>query len=440
MIFEICSGFIFVLETITSIFYFENKYQKKRSYRTIMLFAVGVCLSLYLTNKLNIPVINATSFFILTFLLLYFCYEVNIKSCIFSVSLLVVFMIVTEMIVLYTSSLIFGTNIDLCLRDAFAFTIQAAIAKLLYFICIYITSKISVKEQKNENIKVIVFMSILPIASILLMHSTIYICIYNNLNNHFKILLVICNILIVLSNIVVFYIHEVTLKTNQKYTELLLTQQKEKNSIDYYNLLKHQNENSKILIHDIKKHLNSIKMLSYDKNIDISDYINNIVKDFNIMNPVDYCSNALLNLITHRYSEICSTQNIIFNINIQNTKIDFMNDPDITALFDNLLENAVEASKLSEEKFIRFSIDIRNTNFLVIRVANSCNKKPLKINDHIITSKKDSRLHGIGIKSIKRVVKKYDGNISMNYDNNEKTFVVTITFQLTNKSNFEKSE
>lgn len=242
----------------------------------------------------------------------------------------------------------------------------------------------------------------------------------------------ICNLLSLLSNIVVFYVHDKTIKTNRKYTELLLTQQKEDNRVSYYELLKEQNVNSKVLIHDITKHLNSLKMLSMNNNADIVDYIDNIENDFDIMNPIDYSNNALLNLITNRYYQICKKENISFEINIQNTQLDFMSEPDITSLFDNLIANATEAAKQSENKFIIFSIDIRNSNFLVISVLNSSDKKPLQVNENIISSKKDSEMHGIGIKSIKRVVKKYDGIITMTYNDNQKTFNTTITFQLYN--------
>jgi sensor histidine kinase regulating citrate/malate metabolism len=258
------------------------------------------------------------------------------------------------------------------------------------------------------------------------------LCITYSVQGAYKLAITIGNILLLLSNIIVFYIHEQTIETNRKYTELLLLKQKENNSFEYYELLKQQNDNSKVLIHDITKHLNAIKMLSSNSNVNVSDYINHIIKDFNIMNPVEYCGNSLLNLITYRYYQIFSKENIKFDINIQNAQIDFMSEPDITSLFDNLLENAFEATKQAPQKEINFSIDIRNTNFVVINITNTTVKKPLLINGHIITSKNNKELHGVGIRSINRVVKKYNGNMEMNYKDAEKVFSTTITFQLSN--------
>lgn len=228
------------------------------------------------------------------------------------------------------------------------------------------------------------------------------------------------------SNIIVFYINEITIKVNHKYTQILLDKQQEKDTIDYYKLLSEQNENSKVLIHDITKHLNTIKQLSEDKDSNIAQYISEIVNDFSIMNPIDYCNNPTVNLITHRYYEICKKNNINFTISIKNANIDFIKEHDITALLDNLLENAVESALMTNEKFIDFSISTRNSNFVIIKISNSCNKKPKYIDGTLVSSKSTSGMHGIGTRSIKRVVAKYNGNLEMKYDNDTKTFTSVI--------------
>lgn len=155
------------------------------------------------------------------------------------------------------------------------------------------------------------------------MYTNVYLCTFYSVSNNFKIAIIIGNILVLLSNVIVFYVHELTIKINQKYTQILLDKQQEKDTIDYYKLLSEQNENSKVLIHDITKHLNTIKQLSEDKDSNIAQYISEIINDFSIMNPIDYCNNPTVNLITHRYYEICKKDNINFTISIKNANIDF---------------------------------------------------------------------------------------------------------------------
>ena len=53
-----------------------------------------------------------------------------------------------------------------------------------------------------------------------------------------------------------------------EFTEMQLLLQQESNSAQYYEMLRLQNENQRILIHDIKKHLQSIDMLNDQKEHD----------------------------------------------------------------------------------------------------------------------------------------------------------------------------
>jgi regulator of PEP synthase PpsR (kinase-PPPase family) len=58
--------------------------------------------------------------------------------------------------------------------------------------------------------------------------------------------------------------------------------QKEKSTAEYYDLLNEQNENSKIVMHDIKRHLNAIKSIAKDKSV--TEYIDDFIEDFSIIN------------------------------------------------------------------------------------------------------------------------------------------------------------
>lgn len=426
MISNICYAIVFLIESLITFYYLESKFERKKSKPILSLFILSSFSILFLLHFFEIPIANLIGFLICNFLITKICYYTKIKSALFNVLILAFLMIVTELIVFYFSSLIFGMPLFESYNDEFVLIIQAVICKLLYFLSVYFVLKISKKENYETNSKFSLILCILPIASIILMYTTVYLCIIYVVNNNFKISIVSGNILLLISNIVVFYVNEVTIQVNNKYTQILLDKQQEKNTIDYYRLLQEQNENSKVLIHDITKHLNTIKQLSENKDSNISQYISEIVDDFNVMNPINYCNNSIVNLITHRYYDLCQKNNITFTISIKNANINFMKEHDITAILDNLLENAVEAAKKSDERFIDFSINTRNSNFTVIKVSNSCDKKPNYKNGVYVSSKTLPGLHGVGTRSIKRTVTKYQGNLDMKYDEATKTFTSTI--------------
>lgn len=426
MISNICYAVVFLIESLISFYYFDFKFKRRISKKFIPISILLSGLVLYIINLIEIPLINAVCFYVCNFIILRICYNSSIKSGIFANFVLLFLMIITELIVILPFSVVSRFSLFESRSDAFILIIQAIMSKLLYFIFIWGVLKFTEKEYKSTGSKFSILLCFLPIASIILMCTNVYLCTTYSVNNNFKIAIIIGNILILLSNIIVFYLHETTIKINRKYTQILLDYQQEKNTIDYYDLLREQNENSKILIHDITKHLKTIQQLSENKDSNISKYISEIVADYSVMNPIDYCNNSVVNLITHRYYEICRKNNIIFTININNTSLDFMREYDITVLLDNLLENAIESALLTNDKFIDFSICTRNSNFVIIKISNSCYRKPKYINNILVSSKSTPGMHGIGTRSIKRVVAKYNGNLEMKYDNDTKTFTSVI--------------
>ncbi len=65
-----------------------------------------------------------------------------------------------------------------------------------------------------------------------------------------------------------FGINQYHQKKNEEFTQMQLLLQQESDSTEYYEMLRLQNENQRILIHDIKKHLQSVAMLNERKEHD----------------------------------------------------------------------------------------------------------------------------------------------------------------------------
>ena len=124
------------------------------------------------------------------------------------------------------------------------------------------------------------------------------------------------------SNIVVFLVHEDVLKTQYENTALKLQKQKSEIDTEYYSILQNQYENSNILIHDIKRHLLSIKELSNEKDFEsINKYIDSLYEDYQIKYLKKYSDNKLINAIINRYVSACKDKEIDFYCDIRD--IDF---------------------------------------------------------------------------------------------------------------------
>ena len=102
-------------------------------------------------------------------------------------------------------------------------------------------------------------------------------------------------------------------------------------------------------------------------------------------------------------------------------------------MLDNLLENAFEAAKSSEKKQIELYIDNRNEKYILFDIINSSDTEPKTIGGFYISTKKNKNPHGIGLKSISRIVKRYSGNLDCNYNNSKKIFQTSILLKTTSE-------
>lgn len=83
-------------------------------------------------------------------------------------------MAITESIVMFVSTVLFGTDLFTCLDNSLSLIIQSTISKLLYFLIIYFVSKFSIKEHKSESYSLSIPLLVLPASSILLLYAVSY--------------------------------------------------------------------------------------------------------------------------------------------------------------------------------------------------------------------------------------------------------------------------
>ena len=105
-------------------------------------------------------------------------------------------------------------------------------------------------------------------------------------------------------------------------------------------------------------------------------------------------------------------------VRVMENSLNDINAVDIGVLFGNLLDNAIEAAEKTKNRRITVDVQINGT-YLSIIVSNSIECSILETNSTLETSKNNKISHGIGIKSIKSIVKKYEGMIQFYEESNE---------------------
>ena len=92
-----------------------------------------------------------------------------------------------------------------------------------------------------------------------------------------------------------------------------------------------------------------------------------------------------------------------------NFDIERIDDIDLSVILGNLIDNAIEAAtKENEEKYVHIQIS-QIKEMLVIKILNSFSKDEISYE----STKNNSELHGIGLKSVKHIVDSYNGNFTI---------------------------
>lgn len=178
----------------------------------------------------------------------------------------------------------------------------------------------------------------------------------------------------------------------------------------YLELQRAYSEN-KVLYHDFKNHILVLNHLIQEKkNEEAIKYIESCVEMTSCLVNNVQSGCEIIDIIINRKIMEAKDKNIKFFCSIEHIGKIAINDIDLCALLANLLDNAVEACEEIKDKETRIGLKIlRKNDLLLIELKNSLSVDKLNKKSFFTTEKTDKKLHGIGMKSIEKVIEKYNG-------------------------------
>lgn len=139
-----------------------------------------------------------------------------------------------------------------------------------------------------------------------------------------------------------------------------------------------------------------------------------------------HTGNEALDTILMEKGLYCKVHHIDWTCVADGKLLEFMDVVDLFTVMGNALDNAVESvEKRDKDQYKSIGVRVwKKDLFAVIQVENSFDGE-LKMKDGLpLTSKADKENHGIGIRSIKSIVEKYQGTVSVRVQDGN--FVLTI--------------
>ena len=231
---------------------------------------------------------------------------------------------------------------------------------------------------------------------------------YNYLDKSGKAAIGIAMLGIVTINIFV-YIATFQISKNQKLlmeNQLLrMSQEEQKESME--RMLQLQEKN-KILRHNLRHYFTLFQeLLASGKTEDARRYVEEVLNTKLKAEGVYMTGDEILDAVLNHCDSVCRQKNIPFHVEVSAHLPEGQMEFAIALL--NLLENAIEAEEQEEEKLIELQI-YEKVGLLLVTVRNRISHSVMEENPELRTKKADASIHGLGRKSVKKLIRDMEGS------------------------------
>lgn len=385
--------------------FYNNIYGAK--YSSKLLYLISYLISVILLigiNHLKIVYVNVIYSFISVNIICLLLFKADLKKMLFHNVLFWFSLSACDILTVFLWSII-GENTLNSILSNYQLMIGS---NLLYIILMVIIYKIYTILMKKVILKVVKFQTVLYMITMVFFEIWIlhtYAMQITNRLGGIKILIMLVGFFLI--NLYQTYIINCISESYKNENDLILAKRLCDIHLDNFKILIQKYDEARTIIHDIKKHIevaDDIKNVSSDSYLqylsEINERINNLFVRFR-------CSNKILSVILSQKISCAKAKGISIDIEVDEVPIDFIDDFDITSIFANLWDNAIEACCQNEGKnFIKMKMT-RFNSFIAIDMSNSFNGVVNCNNEKYLSTKLNH--DGIGLRSINLSVEKYDG-------------------------------
>lgn len=290
------------------------------------------------------------------------------------------------------------------------------------------------KKINRINKWQLVSMYMVPVWSVIFLLSLVQVgAVYIQL---YGITVIAVNIVLLLILDVYFiYLGGYISKSNELEKELQLYHQQNELQYKYYGELEKKYQDSRKVLHDMKNHLIAVEQLYHMQESDAGNtYVKDMHHMLNVLGEHFYTNHKMLNIILNDKLSNAKRDGINSAVEIGEVSLEFMKDIDVTTVFANLLDNAIEAAKrVSEHPYIRIKMNYFN-EFVVISIRNSLLAEGVmnaiqRDEEHRSCHSCKAGGHmGYGLQNVKKTLEKYNG--TMQTGSSESEFQVNITLPI----------
>ena len=291
--------------------------------------------------------------------------------------------------------------------------IGSFVSKLLFLVVVIALKKVFGKEEVQElSGRYGIGFVFVPAGSIYIMNA-VFVLADKTLKEYAEVYSLVSVVILLLVNILIGYI----------YIKLADDQQIRRKNTVYEQQLelceRHQEETELAMLQmrDVKHNMknNLILLLAYAEQRECEkmiDFINDVMEEGRLKtSKVATTGNIVIDSLVEYWRRTAEKEEIEFQTELSIPMEMPFKGADISLILGNLLENAVEgAEKATNRKYIKLSVKYDRNN-LLITIENSYGGKLKRVKEELRTTKENAANHGIGLASVRRAARKYQGTV-----------------------------
>ncbi|WP_195270382.1 ATP-binding protein [Eubacterium sp. 1001713B170207_170306_E7] len=406
------------------LFKFMFKLFKKKYTMSIYVLSYFMFVSFaIIVNQLRIPLLKSFYGLLATCLVGICLFDAPMKRKIVGASLLFyLYMFIMDTISVLAFSVLSGRTMEIIMGNSAALFFSG-LASQVMLLCFYRPLIVIMKKHEFGKIATQqnIFLIILALFEILII-DYISIIIDTSITS---VVLTILSVGFLGLDIYLIYLFEAI---SQKYTlenEMKLRDQQLSMQNNYYHNIEAQYDHSRRLIHDMKNHMQTLEELYISgSGIEAKYYAQTILESMDALSGRFKCKNRILTIIVNDKILKCDELRIELNIEVEDIDFNFIDPFDMTTIFSNLLDNAIEAcTKIPIERRMIVLRVFKFNQFVTISIRNQYNGELAWDKDTLVSTKGGKHM-GLGLKNVESAVEKYDGTIQRK--SNDEFFEVKI--------------
>ncbi|MCD8018952.1 MAG: GHKL domain-containing protein [Clostridiales bacterium] len=198
-------------------------------------------------------------------------------------------------------------------------------------------------------------------------------------------------------------------------------------------------EEVQFLRHDLKNHMITLRLLIQKQETERAvTYIDDFLGQASLPPLYVQTGNRLLDGLLSEKMNVAYSKEIPFQVKLDFSQSDFISTFDLCTIMGNLVDNAIEATSKVQSEEERF-IEVRGgiaAGCLMVYIVNSYYVAPQMRNGNMHTTKANSHQHGLGIRNVRHILEKYDGNLSVSTEKGN-VFIASILIPLPEEQSSE---